>query len=164
MAVSNKPKQNPAHPNVKIPAPLLALIYIALVYLLAWLIPLPLAVPAMLQLVGFLLVILGFLLGLAALITFRRAGTTVNPRSQVSHLVTSGIYSFTRNPIYLGFLLIVIGISLDSGTYWGTLLAPILIILFNQLVIRPEEEYLMHKFGEQFNSYKEKVRRGIESL
>jgi protein-S-isoprenylcysteine O-methyltransferase Ste14 len=63
--------------------------------------------------------------------------------------------------VYLGFLLIVMGISLDSGSYWGIILAPLLIILFNQLVIRPEEEYLTQKFGEQFINYKEKVRRWI---
>ena len=161
MAVSNKSKQNLTHPNIKIPPPLLALIYIALVYILTWLIPLPFVVPPVLQAVGFLLAILGFALGLAALITFRRVGTTVNSRDRVAHLVTSGIYGFTRNPIYLGFLLIVIGISLDSGTYWGILLAPVLVILFNRLVIQAEEEYLMHKFGEQFISYKKRVRRWI---
>jgi protein-S-isoprenylcysteine O-methyltransferase Ste14 len=161
VTVSNKQKQNAAHPNIKVAPPLLAVIYIALVYVLAWFVPLPLAVLPILQVVGFLLVILGFLLGVAALITFRRAGTTVNPHGQAAHLVTSGIYSFTRNPIYLGFLLIVIGISLDAGTYWGILLSPVLVILFNQLVIQPEEEYLTHKFGEQFTSYKQKVRRWI---
>jgi protein-S-isoprenylcysteine O-methyltransferase Ste14 len=161
VTVSNKQQQNPTHPNIKIPPPLLALIYLALVYILTWWIPLPLVVPPMLQMVGFLLVILGFFLGIAALITFRRAGTTANPRGRVTHLVTRGIYGFTRNPIYLGFLFIVIGISLDSGTYWGILLAPILVILFNRLVIQPEEEYLAQKFGEQFMIYKEKVRRWI---
>jgi protein-S-isoprenylcysteine O-methyltransferase Ste14 len=161
VSVSDKPKKNLTHPNIKIPPPLLAVIYLALVYVLAWLLPLPLAIPPMLQMVGFLLAILGFLLGLAALLTFRRAGTTVNPHGQAARLVTTGIYSFTRNPIYLGFLLIVIGIPLDSGTYWGILLAPVLVILFNRLVIQPEEEYLTRKFGEQFISYKEKVRRWI---
>jgi protein-S-isoprenylcysteine O-methyltransferase Ste14 len=79
----------------------------------------------------------------------------------VAHLVTSGIYRFTRNPIYLGFLLVVIGISLDSGSYWGILLAPVLVILFNRFVIQPEEEYLASKFGDQFTSYKARVRRWL---
>lgn len=161
MAVSNKPKQNLAHPNTKIPPPLLALIHIIFAYVLSWLIPLPLTVPPVFQMVGFMLVIVGFLLGVAALIAFRRAGTTLQPRGRVAHLVTSGIYGFTRNPVYLGFLLIVIGISLDSGSFWGILLAPVLIILFNQLVIRPEEDYLAFRFGEQFSQYKEKVRRWL---
>lgn len=161
MAVSNKPKQNLAHPNTKIPPPLLALIHIIFAYVLSWLIPLPLTVPPVFQMVGFMLVIVGFLLGVAALIAFRRAGTTLQPRGLVAHLVTSGIYGFTRNPVYLGFLLIVIGISLDSGSFWGILLAPVLIILFNQLVIRPEEDYLASRFGEQFSQYKEKVRRWL---
>jgi protein-S-isoprenylcysteine O-methyltransferase Ste14 len=135
--------------------------HVVLAYVLSWLIPLPFTVPPVLQVMGFLLVILGFLLGVGALMAFRRAGTTANPRGQAVHLVTSGIYGFTRNPIYLGFLLIVIGISLDSGSFWGILLAPFLVILFDQLVIRPEEEYLTSKFGEQFKTYQEKVRRWI---
>jgi protein-S-isoprenylcysteine O-methyltransferase Ste14 len=135
--------------------------HILLAYALGWLAPLPLAVPPVLQVFGFLLVIAGFLLGVAALIVFRRAGTTVHSRVRAVHLVTSGIYSFTRNPIYLGFLLIVIGIPLNSGSYWGIILAPLLIILFNRLVIGPEEKYLTDKFGEPFNSYKAKVRRWI---
>lgn len=161
MAVNNKPKQNLAHPNKKIQPPLLALAHIALAFLLTWLIPLPLIVPPILQTFGFLLVILGFLLGVAALVAFRRAGTPLQSRGRVAHLVTSGIYGFTRNPVYLGFLFIVIGISLDSGSYWGTLLAPLVVILFNRFVIRPEEEYLASKFGEQFAAYQAKVRRWL---
>lgn len=91
MAVSNKPKQNLRHPNIKIPPPLLALIFLVLVYVLTWLIPLPLVVPSVLQVMGFLLVILGFLVGIAALITFHRARTTANPRGRVTLLVTTGI-------------------------------------------------------------------------
>jgi protein-S-isoprenylcysteine O-methyltransferase Ste14 len=161
VAVSNKQKPTQARADIKIPPPVLVLIHVILAFVLSWLIPLPLAVPPVLQAVGFLLAILGFLLGLAALITFRRAGTTVNPHGRAAHLVTSGIYSFTRNPIYLGFLLIVVGISLDAGTYWGIMLAPVLVILFNQLVIQPEEEYLTQRFGEQFTNYKGKVRRWL---
>jgi protein-S-isoprenylcysteine O-methyltransferase Ste14 len=161
VAVSNKPKQNLARRHVKIQPPLLALGHVVLAFLLAWLIPLPLSVPPVLQTVGFLLVILGFLLGVAALIAFRRAGTTLQPRGRLARLVTSGIYGFSRNPVYLGFLLIVIGLSLDAGSYWGILLAPVLVILFNQFVIRPEEEFLASKFGEDFTSYKERVRRWL---
>ena len=161
MTASNQPKPSPARPKIRIQPPLLALIHLVFAYMLTWFIPLPLVVPPILQLFGFLLVIIGFLLGMGALIAFRRAGTTLNPHGQAARLVTSGIYGFTRNPIYLGFLFIVVGISLDSGSYWGILLAPILIILFNQLVIGPEEEYLASKFDEQFNSYKQKVRRWI---
>jgi protein-S-isoprenylcysteine O-methyltransferase Ste14 len=161
VAVSNKPKQNLAHPNIKIQPPLLALSHVVLAFLLTWLIPLPLSVPPVLQTVGFLLVILGFLLGVAALIAFRRASTTLRPRGRVAHLVTSGIYGFTRNPVYLGFLFIMVGISLDSGSYWGIILAPIWVLLFNQLVIHPEEEYLASRFSEQFTLYKGKVRRWL---
>lgn len=161
VAVSNRPKPNLAHPNIKIPPPFLALIHVVAASVLTRLLPLPFVVPPALQIVGFVLVVFGFLLGVGALIAFWRAGTTLNPRGRAAELVTSGIYGFTRNPVYLGFLFIVIGLSLDSGSYWGILLAPIFIILFNQLVIRHEEQYLAHRFGEQFISYKAKVRRWL---
>jgi protein-S-isoprenylcysteine O-methyltransferase Ste14 len=157
--VSNKPKQSPASLGIRIQPPVLALIHVLLAFALTWLVPLPLVVPPLLQTAGFVIVILGFLLGVGALIAFRRAHSTRHPKDSASPLVTSGVYRLTRNPVYLGFLLMLIGLSLSSGSYWGVFLAPILLILFNRLVIRPEEEYLAAKYGEEFTSYREKVRR-----
>lgn len=159
--MSSKSKQNKAYPNIKIQPPLLALIHVVLAFVLAWLMPIPLAVPPLLQASGFLLVVFGFLLGTAALIIFRRTRKGPSSHGPVSGLVTSGIYRFSRNPVYLGFLLILIGISLNAGSYWGILLAPIMLILFNRLVIEPEEEYLAQKFGEEYRNFQAKVRRWL---
>ena len=152
--------QNKIHADVKIPPPVLALIHIALAFLLTWLVPLPLIVPLILQTAGFLLVVLGFLLGLAALIAFQRARTNNTNRSE-SRLVTSGIYRFTRNPVYLGFLFMLVGILLNADSYWGIVLAPILVILFNRLVIGPEEAIVLQKFGKEYSSYCARVRRWL---
>ena len=159
--VSGKPKRNDTYARVKIQPPLLVLIHVALAYILAWFVPLPLPVPPIIQITGFLLLILGFLLGLGALIAFKRARTTYNSHRLTAPLVTFGVYRFTRNPVYLGFLLILIGILLNSASYWGILLAPVLITLFNRLVIEPEEENLAQKFGDEYGSYKAKVRRWL---
>ena len=159
--MSGESKQGKAHPRIKIQPPLLALAHVSLAFVLTWLLPLPLAVHPTLQIAGFLIIVLGFLLGVAALIAFRRARSAMDPRSSVVHLISSGVYRFTRNPVYLGFLLILIGISLNTGSYWGILLAPLLVILFKRLVIGPEEEYLASRFGEEFKSYRSKVRRWI---
>ena len=78
-----------------------------------------------------------------------------------SQIVTTGIYGFTRNPIYLGFLLIVIGLPLNSGLIWGLLLAPLYILGMNRLVIEHEEAYLEKKFGEPYTSYRSRVRRWL---
>jgi protein-S-isoprenylcysteine O-methyltransferase Ste14 len=149
------------HANVRIAPPILTLLHIIAAFLLARLIPLPFAVPRIVEYIGFALVVIGFLFGLGAVLAFRRAHTTLDTYHPVSSIVTSGVYSFSRNPIYLGFLLMVIGIPLNTGTYWGVILAPIFILLCNKLVIEHEETYLEKKFGEIYTSYKSRVRRWL---
>jgi protein-S-isoprenylcysteine O-methyltransferase Ste14 len=151
------------HPDINrnIHPPVVALFYILMAYLLGWLIPLPYIVPALLQNIGFALVIIGFVLGLMAFNEFRKARTTVDPHGSVSQVVTGGIYRFTRNPIYLGFLLMIVGLPLNSGLYWGLLMAPLFVITLNRLVIEREEAYLQNKFKDQFTNYKSRVRRWL---
>jgi protein-S-isoprenylcysteine O-methyltransferase Ste14 len=154
-------KQNKTHAGVKIQPPVLTLIHVALAFLLTWLFPLPWMVPPILQTGGLFLVVIGLLIGVAALIAFRGARTTANRYGSVSRLVTYSIYRFTRNPVYLGFVLMLIGVPLNAGSYWGIILASAMVFLFNRLVIEQEEEYLLHKFGDEYRSYRSKVRRWI---
>jgi len=149
------------HADVKIHPPILTLIFIAIAYVAKWVIPIPFAVPDVLRLIGFALVVIGFLCGVAAFLAFRKARTTLDPHGKVSAIVTSGIYRFTRNPIYLGFLLMLIGLPLNSGSYWGVLLAPIFLLSMNSLVIEKEEAYLEKKFKDVYTSYKSRVRRWL---
>ena len=149
------------HAEVKIHPPVLTLLFIALAYVANWLIPIPFVVPTPLRMVGFGMVILGFLLGVAALLAFRKARATLNPHGRVSAVVTDGIYGFTRNPIYLGFLLMLIGFPLNSGNLWGLLLAPLLVVSMNLLVIEKEEAYLEKKFRDAYTGYKSRVRRWL---
>jgi protein-S-isoprenylcysteine O-methyltransferase Ste14 len=152
---------NPEHANVRIPPPVLTLLFIVAAFLLGRFVQLPFSVSRLVKYIGFALVVIGFLFGLGAAIAFRRARTTLDPYHPVASLVTSGMYRFSRNPIYLGFLLMVIGIPLNVGTYWGLVLAPIFILLCNKLVIEHEEAYLEKKFGETYTSYKSRVRRWL---
>ena len=137
------------------------MIHVAVAFLLARFISLPLIVPPILQVIGFPLVILGFLIGMGAMMAFQRARAIARPHDSPARLVTSGVYRFSRNPVYLGFLLILVGLPLDIGSYWGFLLAPVMLFLFNRLVIEPEEALLTRKYGEEFRSYQSKVRRWI---
>ena len=149
------------HADVKVHPPILTIIFIAIAYVAKWTIRIPFVVPNVLRNIGFALIVVGFLLGIAAFLEFRKARTTVDPHGSVSSIITSGIYRFTRNPIYLGFLFMLIGIPLNSGTYWGIILVPVFIYFMNQLVIQHEEAYLEKKFGDIYTSYKSRVRRWL---
>ena len=150
-------------PNIspRVHPPVVALMFIVLAYFLGRFAPLPFAAPATLRYVGLALTFAGFLCGIAAFLEFRRARTTLDPHGSSKQLVTSGVYGFTRNPIYLGFLLMVIGLPLNSGLYWGILLAPFYIFMMNHLVIQHEEQYLEKKFGKSYSSYTARVRRWV---
>lgn len=107
--------------------------------------------------------VLGFVLDISAIVSFRRASTTVNPGKPetATQLVSSGIYKLTRNPMYLGLLLI-----LSSWAMWlGDLLNFAVLFLFVWYVtlfqIIPEEKALEKIFPEAFKQYKSRVRRWI---
>ena len=100
---------------------------------------------------------------LAGVLTFRRMKTTVNPLTPeaTTTMVTLGIYRFTRNPMYLGFLLVLTG----WATYLSNLLAfaflPLFVWYMNRFQIQPEERALGSKFPEAFTVYKRSVPRWV---
>ncbi len=98
-----------------------------------------------------------------AVIAFRRAKTTVNPLQpeKASSLVTSGIFSISRNPMYLGMLLILIAGILHFANAITIALVPVFILYMNVFQIQPEETALQNLFGEEFKTYCRKTRRWI---
>jgi protein-S-isoprenylcysteine O-methyltransferase Ste14 len=100
-------------------------------------------------------------LGLLALREFKRMQTFAKSKSSAMNLVTTGVYGYTRNPVNLGFLLILIGLPLTGGNYWGLALMPMFIVAMNSLIIQPEEAYLEKKFKEQYTGYRLRVRRWL---
>lgn len=150
-------------PNISpmVHPPIVVLLFIVLAYFLGRFVPLAF-IPSMIwRNFGLLLTFIGFLLGIGALIEFRKARTTLDPHGSAKQVVTSGIYRFTRNPIYLGFLLMVIGLPLNSGLIWGIVMAPLYMIVMTRLIIEHEEAYLEKKFKDQYTSYKSRVRRWL---
>ena len=103
----------------------------------------------------------GMAVALAALIQFYRARTSVDPLKpeKASSLVTHGVYSFSRNPMYLALLLILLAWGLKLGNAFNTLLAAGFVSLMNRLQIRREEASLMEKFGKEYSKYCSEVRR-----
>ena len=111
---------------------------------------------------GVALVVLGAGLSVMAAMLFRREGTEINPTSPANRqLVTSGPFGLTRNPMYLGLILVTLGIALWVGA-WPMLLAPIAIFATTNWVHIPfEEEKMRRQFGASFDAYATKVRRWI---
>jgi protein-S-isoprenylcysteine O-methyltransferase Ste14 len=150
-------------PNISpmVHPPVVALMFIVIAYFLGRFVPFPFSAPPILRYIGLAMTFAGFLLGIGAFVEFRKARTTLDPHGSAKQLVTSGIYRFTRNPIYLGFLLMVIGLPLNSGLYWGVVLAPFYVFMMNRLIIQYEEEYLERKFAKTYTSYTSRVRRWL---
>jgi protein-S-isoprenylcysteine O-methyltransferase Ste14 len=100
-------------------------------------------------------------ISLVALYQFKRAKTTVDPTkpSKASRLVTGGIYKFTRNPMYLALLLMLLALGLQLGNAFNTLTAAFFVAYMNKFQILPEEEILSKVFGKEYRQYCSEVRR-----
>lgn len=99
----------------------------------------------------------------AGVLAFRRARTTVDPMhpGAASTLVVRGIYHRTRNPMYLGFALVLLGWALVLGTLSALLVLPLFVLYLNRLQIGPEEAALRARFGADFDAYAARVRRWL---
>lgn len=99
----------------------------------------------------------------SALLSFWSVRTTANPMkpSSTSFLVTSGIYRFTRNPMYLGLLLLLVGWALYVANVLAFLFLPAFILYLNRFQIEPEERALTARFGREFLEYASRVNRWI---
>lgn len=111
------------------------------------------------NLLGLLPLALGILLNLNADRAFHQAHTTVKPFAQSSTLVTEGVYQISRNPMYLGFALILIGIAILLRSLLPYLIVAIFVLLIDRLFIRIEEQMLAGQFGDQWKTYRKKTRR-----
>jgi protein-S-isoprenylcysteine O-methyltransferase Ste14 len=100
-------------------------------------------------------------LGFAATHDLRRHNTSANPHHPTAHLVTSGIYGRTRNPIYTGSVAFVLAFAPAVNSLWYLLAAALLLALLHFGVVKPEEQYLTRRFGAAFDSYRKHVRRWL---
>jgi protein-S-isoprenylcysteine O-methyltransferase Ste14 len=144
--------------------PLLFLAALLLGFVSDRLLPLPFAVPEA-DLVHWIisgaLILIGLALAAAGIRNFLRAGTPVPTNEPTHALVTTGIYRWTRNPIYLGFFLVYGGIGLAVRSPSILILAPPLAIAIRYGVVAREEAYLERRFGDAYRDYKARVRRWL---
>jgi protein-S-isoprenylcysteine O-methyltransferase Ste14 len=142
------------------PPPLLFLGCLATGWALGRLKPLPLHLPGSLRVgLGALLILVAATLGSWGLLTFWRHQTTPEPNGEAKALLTSGPFSFTRNPLYLGLASLLTGFGLLLESAWILFLVPVLVLLLDRFVIRREEARLAAQFGEVYQSYLRRVRR-----
>lgn len=109
------------------------------------------------------LALLGTLTCLAGVVSFRRAKTTVNPMKpdSTSSLVVSGIYRYTRNPMYLGFLLILLGWAAFLSNVLALVALPAFVLYMNRFQISPEQRVLASLFADDYAEYRARVGRWL---
>ena len=112
---------------------------------------------------GSFMIISGLIIILSAIILFKKYQTTITPLnpSNATKLITDGIYKFSRNPMYLGLLLVLVGISIILNLTGGFFFILLFILYMNLFQIIPEENAMVDLFKDEFLEYKKNVRRWI---
>jgi protein-S-isoprenylcysteine O-methyltransferase Ste14 len=110
--------------------------------------------------------IVGYALGAAGIglmgwgvLTLQQANTTVLPHKRADRLVTTGAFRFRRNPIYMGEVLLFLGLAQATGNIWMAIMAPLFAVAVLALAILPEERHLEARFGQAYLDYKARTRR-----
>jgi protein-S-isoprenylcysteine O-methyltransferase Ste14 len=150
-------------PHVRIPPLVIVVVAALLMWLSAWLLPwMRVRFDGQIA-AAVALAVAGVLLSATGVVAFRRARTTVNPLTPdaASSLVVSGIYRFTRNPMYLGFAVILLGWAVFLAHPIAVLVLPGFAACMNHFQIGPEEQALEARFGDEFRAYAARVRRWI---
>jgi len=147
---------------LKLPPPIWALVYVLIAAAISWFFGRSKVPGLPLVSLGILLVAISWILPVWAIVLFRREGTEVEPTSPTNRkLITSGPYQFTRNPMYLGLVILTLGIATWVGA-WPMFGAPIALFATANWVHIPFEEAKMRRqFGAAYDNYVARVRRWI---
>ena len=122
----------------------------------------PFPIPAPLRIgIGVALVLAGFTTVVLAKRGLKNAGQPAAPGKPTTQVVEIGIYRFSRNPLYLGLVVVLPGLGLSVGIAWWVILTLPMFFMFQYLLIKPEEQYLLGSFGEQYAAYMSRVRRWL---
>lgn len=148
---------------LKVPPVLVVLVAALLMWLLARFIPALSFSFTGIHIIAALVAFIGIVVCALGVASFQRAGTTTNPLDpgQASKLVTAGIYRYSRNPMYLGFALLLLAWGIFLGNLLALLAAPAFILYMNRFQIAPEERALEALFGEEYRAYCRSARRWL---
>jgi protein-S-isoprenylcysteine O-methyltransferase Ste14 len=141
--------------------PLLYLLVLATGILVSYFFPRRLIDFSIALLIGIIISIIGITTLILAANLFRKNKNPVNPSGSTQLIICSGIYKYTRNPMYLSLTCIFIGVSIITNSWFSFVLLLPLLTICQKGIIEREEKYLTQKFGDEYLSYKSKVRRWI---
>ncbi len=149
--------------SLKIPPVLVTLFFGIIMFFIATIRPAWQSESLLFSIAGGIVALSGLLLILVGAVFFRREDTTVNPihPEEATALVTKGLYRYTRNPMYLGMLLILLGWGLFLAHPLNMITAVLFVPYMNQFQIKPEELALSQLFGSSYHKYCAQVRRWI---
>ena len=150
-------------PGVYIPPPLFYVLTFLIAIFLQKRIPLPEGFfqTSVARILGYFFILMSLYFLWRSLRQFFLTRNTVITVKPATSLQTTGVYAITRNPMYLGLVILYIGIALLIGNWWNFLLLIILTIFLQEYLIKREERYLMDAFGAAFEAYCSKTRRWI---
>ena len=145
----------------KIPPPIVTLVFAALIFFSTELTPN--IVFSGQSLISLFFMIAGLIVLLIAISAFIKFKTTINPLKpeQASSLVMTGIFKFSRNPMYLGMLLLILSLWIKTGAILGFILVPGFMAYMNYFQILPEERAMKALFSEKYDAYCQQVRRWL---
>jgi protein-S-isoprenylcysteine O-methyltransferase Ste14 len=149
--------------DLKIPPVAVVLIAGALMWLSSRIAPTLGFVIPMRDFIAVAIALLGATTSILGVVSFRHAGTTVNPLTPTasSSLVRSGVYTVSRNPMYLGFAILLLGWGIYLSNALSLLFIPLFVIYMSRFQIEPEEAALRSRFGQEFDAYAGHVRRWL---
>ena len=147
---------------LKVPPPIWALVYVLIGLAISWSVGWPKLLGPQFAPLGIALVAVAWIPPVWAIVLFRREGTEVNPTSSTNRkLLTEGPYRFTRNPMYLGLVIVTLGIAVWVGA-WPMFIAPIVVFAtVNWVHIPFEENKMRRQFGATYDDYAKRVRRWV---
>jgi protein-S-isoprenylcysteine O-methyltransferase Ste14 len=148
--------------ELKVHPPIVQFLCLCLVYVLSHFLPI-LAIPSTSFGLHWFVGFTGVLMALVGIWEFLKAQTTIDPTrpEKSSHLISSGIYQVTRNPMYLGMVIIIVAAIIKFANYYGFIALPCFILYITQFQIKPEERIIEGIFGNDYVYYKNRVRRWL---
>lgn len=149
--------------KLKIPPPVYALTIALLMWILNKYIPVAQLIESPWNKLGIAIFIIAGSFDLWSLFLFLKKRTTVNPMKpeNTTGLVVTGLYKISRNPMYVGMLIMLMGYAVWLGSLTPFLVVPLFYLAITTMQIKPEEEFLLKKFGKDYQTYKDSVRRWL---